>query len=203
MYVASSKDALVHKFTNHDRAWCGFVWQALHSRSNQPPTCTVQISPFGTTYVAVGKPKHAVWPTQGGRVLRDTHAYTRHVYPSDKYVHIYTLLHLLLCAYLHTLLLLLCASTTCCSHTIATPHTNHYYNTTPHTPLLPPPPGTPSCTILPSQRLNPLLLLQGIVGSLLFLYAPQLAASQPFRLSLGTLALTVGSLAVLAMVLAR
>lgn len=67
VYIASSKDALVYKFTNQDRAWCGFSWQGLTSRKNsQPPACVVQISPFGTTYVAVGRSKHAtVWGTQG------------------------------------------------------------------------------------------------------------------------------------------
>lgn len=55
----------------------------------------------------------------------------------------------------------------------------------------------------PQQRLNPLLFLQGILGVLLYLNAGALAAYQPFRLSLGTLALTIGSVAVVALLLAR
>lgn len=64
VYVARSKDALVTKFANHDRAWCGFLWQTL-SNHTRPASCTVHISPFGTTYVAIGKPRHAIWPTNG------------------------------------------------------------------------------------------------------------------------------------------
>lgn len=64
VYIARSKDALVTKFANHDRAWCGFFWQALANHT-RPASCTVHISPFGTTYVAIGKPRNAIWPTNG------------------------------------------------------------------------------------------------------------------------------------------
>lgn len=143
MYVARSKDALLTKFANHDRAWCGFLWQALSNHS-RPASCTVHISPFGTTYVAIGKPRAAIWPAGAP--------------PSH-----------------------------------ATSSSSPHHAST----------GAPRCTVVPQQRLNPLLLLQGILGALLYIHAGTLASFQPFRLSLGTLALTLGSVAVLALLLAR
>lgn len=52
VYSGPSMDAVRAAYARRDRAWCGLP-HLLHDS----PNCTVAISPAGTTFVAVVKPK--------------------------------------------------------------------------------------------------------------------------------------------------
>lgn len=58
VYVAKDRESLMGKFEEQERAWCGWGWFV----GTQRDSCITRLSPFGSTYVAVGRPKSARTP---------------------------------------------------------------------------------------------------------------------------------------------